>query len=602
MKNSLSYAIRWKWVALPAIAMLFLSILPQLHLWFVRGRDWNGAYVSSQGDEFIYSAYINALIDGRARKNDPFAGRDSTSKVPLPESTLSIQFIPPYVISSLARFFHASASTAFICLVCITGLTASLSIYFLLNAVLDSPSLAAAGTLFVLCLGGLAGGEGLYPTLPFLRRFQPAAAFPLFFVFNMVVWYSITSATKRRSLLLAGLGGVILAVLIFSYLYLWTAAAAWLACISFSWLLFRPLDRRKVVMTVCTISVISISALVPYLHLLSQRGPGMDEEQALAATHRFDLFRIPEILAFFVFVALAIGVWRGTIQKDQPRTLYTASLAMVSFVLFNQQVLTGRSMQPHHFAIFIANYAVLLGVFLLATLLWKSLSPRMLVWIAALSFSWGLVQVALPSRLATVPSAVRHDEMVPMLLHLKELAKQDGTFSGLQAEGQAGARVFSPDIGMMLILPTWTAQGTLLDMRGLDFGSVSSENRRQFLYMHLYFSNMNAEFFRRALKGETDDAEVNFYARSAIFSYDRVLPFLSNNPKPIRDPDIEQQVQIYQTYENSFSRNEALKRPIAYALLSGKKNFDFTNLDRWYERDAGERVGDYTLFRLKLRG
>jgi hypothetical protein len=54
-------------------AMVLLSLLPQLHLWLVRGRDWNGGYVSPQGDELLYSAYINALIDGRTRKNDPLA-------------------------------------------------------------------------------------------------------------------------------------------------------------------------------------------------------------------------------------------------------------------------------------------------------------------------------------------------------------------------------------------------------------------------------------------------------------------------------------------------------------------------------------------------
>jgi hypothetical protein len=31
-----------------------------------------------------------------------------------------------------------------------------------------------------------------------------------------------------------------------------------------------------------------------------------------------------------------------------------------------------------------------------------------------------------------------------------------------------------------------------------------------------------------------------------------------------------------------------------------RRNFDFTNLDRWSERDAGERLGDYLLYRLKL--
>lgn len=32
-------------------------------------------------------------------------------------------------------------------------------------------------------------------------------------------------------------------------------------------------------------------------------------------------------------------------------------------------------------------------------------------------------------------------------------------------------------------------------------------------------------------------------------------------------------------------------------ILSAGSNFDLTNLDRWYERDAGEQVGDYVLYR-----
>src|SRR5688572_9129140 len=96
---------KWKWCALAALGMVLLSLLPQLHLWIVRGREWNGAYVSPQGDEPLYSAYINALIDGRSRKNDPFGGRDDTSNSPLPESTFSIQFVPAYAIALPARTF-----------------------------------------------------------------------------------------------------------------------------------------------------------------------------------------------------------------------------------------------------------------------------------------------------------------------------------------------------------------------------------------------------------------------------------------------------------------------------------------------------------------
>src|SRR5437879_2708934 len=117
MSTSLSYVTRWKWCAVVSLAMVLLALVPQLHLWIVRGRDWNGAYVSPQGDEHLYSAYINALINGRTRKNDPFGGKDSSASAPLPESIFSIQFVPAYAIAWPARVLTASASTAFILLI-----------------------------------------------------------------------------------------------------------------------------------------------------------------------------------------------------------------------------------------------------------------------------------------------------------------------------------------------------------------------------------------------------------------------------------------------------------------------------------------------------
>src|SRR2546422_7579237 len=113
--------------------MVLLSLIPQIHLWLVRGRDWNGAYVSPQGDEPLYSAYTNALIDGRTRKNDPFGGQDSSASAPLPESTFSIQFVPAYMIALPARTFGVSASTAFIVLIGVAALFSRVSVFWLLN-------------------------------------------------------------------------------------------------------------------------------------------------------------------------------------------------------------------------------------------------------------------------------------------------------------------------------------------------------------------------------------------------------------------------------------------------------------------------------------
>jgi hypothetical protein len=261
--------------ALAASAILLLSLVPQIHLWSVRGEDWNGAYATIQGDEFLYSAYINALINARPRRNDPFSGRDSTPNSPMPESTFSIQFIPAYTISLLARAFGASASTAFIALIGVVGLLASLSLFWLLASITGDNELAAVGVMFVLCLGALAGGQGLiglllkpgviFLGLPFLRRYQPAAVFPLFFVFCALFWQALNIENRRRAWLYSMLAGLTLAVLVFSYLYLWTAAVAWLACLTLLWFYLRPKEEgRRALAFFSTTATISILALIPY--------------------------------------------------------------------------------------------------------------------------------------------------------------------------------------------------------------------------------------------------------------------------------------------------------------------------------------------------
>src|SRR5215210_7746174 len=116
MSASPSPANRWKWRAFAVIPILLLSLGPQIQFWLDRGAQWHGAYATLNADEFLYSAYLNALIDGRPRRNDPFTGRDEQAQQPLPETAFSIQVVPAYVLSSTAKIFHLSASTVFILL------------------------------------------------------------------------------------------------------------------------------------------------------------------------------------------------------------------------------------------------------------------------------------------------------------------------------------------------------------------------------------------------------------------------------------------------------------------------------------------------------
>lgn len=611
-QSTASYLARWKWWILPATAMVLLSLIPQIHFWLVRGRDWNGAYATVQGDEFLYSAYINALTDGRSRRNDPFAGRDSTPMAPLPESTFSIQFIPAYAISLSARVFRASASTAFVALSAATALLASLSLFWLLASVTGDRKLAVVGVLLVLCCGELAGDQGIVGVLllghqrsvfmPFLRRYQPAAAFPLFFGFFVLVWRSLTVEVSRRARLYSTLAGLTLAVLIFSYLYLWTAAAAWLACLALLWLYLRPAaERRRNFQPFAITAAIATVALLPYAYLVSRRGRSLDDVQILMLTHRPDLFHTPELISAFILVALILSVRSGRFKQHEPRVIFAASLALLPFLLFNQQVLTGRSMQPFHFDLFVANYAVLVSLLIVGALLWQPVPKRLLLWIGLLCFSWGAVEVSLLA-LARTKADVASDQTIPVLLRLKELSKQDGTLEGLRDRGKVSALVFSPHVEVMQLLPTWTPQGTLLGAGALDFGSAPSHRaRKDLLYIYLYYCGANGERLREYLNEKSHDSYMDFYANSVIFGDERIIPQLSLHPKPIQKDEIEQEVGVYQAYVDSFSIERVLEHPVTYVITKGEAEPDLSRIDRWYERDVGERVGAYTLYRLKLR-
>jgi hypothetical protein len=609
MKSN-SLRTSYKYGALVSLAMVLLAMIPQLHLWLVRGRDWNGTYVVIQGDETLYSGYLNALIQGRTRRNDSYAARDDSAQSPLPESTFSIQFIPPYVIAFLARLFHASASTTMIVLMPVAALLASWCVFWLFHTVTKDDRLAAAGTIFVLCLGGLAGGHGLVgllikvddlslPSLPFLRRYQPAASFPVLIAFFALFWRALTDRSKPSARLWAALAGLALALLIFSYLYLWTAAVAWVGCVTILWLLLRE-DRWTVVQPLAIISAISAGAFVPYLYLLSHRPPTLDEQQTLAFTHRPDLFRIPEIIGVLTLMLLFIAIRQTRMRWSDPPVIFAASFGLLPLLVFNQQLVTGRTMQPYHFAALVVNYTVLIGLFLTITV-WRPLSARAFLWIGALCFAWGLVEVGLPSRLNTVPLAVRDDQMVPILLRLKQLSNDDGTMGDLHTKGSASTIIFSPQIAFTELAPTWTSQGTLPDAGGIDFGHINREERKQYFYMHLYYAKADIGSLREALKGNPSDQVMKYYARAAIFGHERIVPALASGFRPITDEDIDGEIRAYQTYANSFSRAEALKRPLTYVVIPADGSFDFSNIDRWYERDGGVRVGEYVLYSVKLK-
>lgn len=591
------------------LAMMLLSLYPQVHFRISRGAAWNGSYAAIEGvgDEVAYSAYVNALMAGRPRRNDPYSGRDDEEKNRQPESLFSIQFVPAYFIALTARVLGLSAATAFIALTPLAAGAASLALFWLLALATRDNGVAAAGTIVVLCLGTLAGGHGLlagvtggeplYNYLMFLRRYQPAASFPLFLLYFAVIRQTIRLKHRLATYAAATGAGIVFGLLVFSYVYLWTAVAAWLASLIILWIVARPDGWQDHLKAFSVTAGVSLLTLIPLAGLYAHRATSIDAVQALESSHRPDLLRLPELISVAVLLLLVWTVRRKVVAAREVRTLFAASFALLPFLVFNQQVITGKSLQPLHYEMFVANYSSLIALILvLAAVLKRPLgSPirmrrKAVLWLAIAAFEWGSYESFVATR-RSMEFAGRLDDTKPVSLRLESLTGHDKG-----KPGPTRRTILSSDLLAADGLPTSSSQAVLWAPHMLVFSGVTPAESKERFYQYLYYTGITPDRLRNILRNE------RLYGFTAgLFGFERTIKGLSLNPKPITTDELEDELKLFGEYCAAFSRERANQTELSYFVVPVGDQQNLANLDRWYERDAGERVGNYTLYRLNLR-
>jgi hypothetical protein len=623
--------------------MILLALLPQAHLLRARGDNWHGAYASFDGDETAYAAYLNALIAGRPRLNDPYTGVDDSESARQPESLFSIQFVPAYALALPARALSLDASTVFIALAPFVAFAASLALFRLLSLLIKDEQLAACGTIIVLCLGALASGQvslaplfslrAAHAYLPFLRRYVPALPFPLLFIFCAFLRHALMSATRRAASFYALAAGATFALLVFSYFYLWTAAAAWLACLAPLWLIARnERDERKHALRIfLTAFALGCASLVPYVLLVARRAATMDKVQLLRFTHAPDLFRAPELIALVSLVLLAAGVrLRRFAWRDAP-AVFAASFAFTPFVVFNQQIITGRSLQPAHYEDYILNYLSLVALVLsvalcvrrrdesdqtatrrdAATRRGASTQPDaatrrfavayrfatpVLLFVALAAYGWAAFELVATTRRFAPVNAAR-DEQLRVASRLAEIARTMPTTSDPATGDPALTRPVVLASSFMLAdnLPLGAPQLAVLWSPHMHVNSGLNESgHRERMYQLFYYTGVAPENFPAYLRA-------NPLLIYKLFSAERVLPRLAFAPAPLTGEEIAREQSTYAAYVAAFTREQAARPALSFVVASPGGAEDFSQLDRWYERDEIERVAGYTIYRARLR-
>jgi hypothetical protein len=599
--------LRWRWGVLAGVAMMILALYPQLNLWAIRGHDWHGAYAYNDIDEVAYAAYLEALIEGRPRLSDPYMGRDDAPGQRQPESLFSIQFIPPYAIALLARPLGLGASSMMIITGALAAFATALALFWLIGMLTNDDRVAATGTLMVLCLGTLACAQGAivqllgrgmaYPYLPFLRRYLPALPFPIFFIFCALVWRSIRNENRRAFYAYAVGAGLSFAVLVYSYFYLWTTAAAWLLCFALLLLIAKPVGWKRDLKSFAVTGALAAASLLPYLVLLSNRATTMDSVQLLELSRAPDLFRPPTLIGVVVLAVLLYAVRRGRLEWKNRRTLLAAAFALTPLVVFNQQIITGRSLQPIHYEVFIVNYVAAFAVVLTGALIWRKAGERagrrrtstILLGVALATFGWGVVEADITTHVLDEQNVIRDDaELVGR--RLREHARE-----ALQGGGEKHEVVFASSLIQGDSLPTIAPQAVLWARHLHIFSSTTWEESKERFYQQSYYSGFGAQW----LESELNNG--NFVVVIALFGWGRNHDRLTVNAVPLTREEITAEVNAYSQYITNFDRQRATHPLLSYVVTDAFGGFDFSNIDRWYERDAGERLGNFMLYRVKLR-
>ena len=386
------------------------------------------------------------------------------------------------------------------------------------------------------------------------------------------------------------------AALVFSYFYVWTSAAAVLVGLTLFVLIFRSENWRKDFLFLAITGAFCALSLVPYAVLLVNRNQTMDKAQLLVFTRQPDFLRTVEIIGYFVLTLTALALWRKFTELKDRKAYFIAAFALAPCLVFNQQILTGRSLQPFHYEFYVINYVVLLAVVLIAAIFWqrflsktKTLSMILLSILGVLSVCWGYIEARETTEIWDSIN-IRRDEAMTVNLRLRELA--EGNIENAKLQTTLNLEALQADSQ-----PTVAPQGVLWARHQHVFAGLSDweENRRRY-YQLLYYSDLDAEHLRNALTGCRD-----IEACMALFGWDRFNARLSANARPLTLPEIDAEVRNFKNFTENFSVHDAQNPTLDYVVIYAQDDNKSENFDRWYERDAGEILGKYILFRVKLK-
>jgi hypothetical protein len=301
-------------------------------------------------------------------------------------------------------------------------------------------------------------------------------------------------------------------------------------------------SRSRIAISSAIAGTLTVGALVPYYLLLQQRSAEIDSVQLLNETHAPDLTASVVILGFLVVLSAIVLVRRGLLELRSPLTAFVIATALTPLILLNQQVVTGRSLQPVHFEIFVANYVVLISaVLLVGTVMNSAYSVKQTTirkaaaYLALLSIGWGVVEAA-GSTSRNIATAEIRDRVAGAI----KIAERD-------SNDPQHAVVLTTDMISADFLGSVSPMRSLWSPHSSSGGGLSIDQNRKLFFKYLYLNGVTADDLAYALRSHV------FEVMAAVFGSERALPELGSNTSRITDAQIETAVSKFRAYSTGIN-------------------------------------------------
>src|SRR5262245_26229284 len=129
------------------------------------------------------------------------------------------------------------------------------------------------------------------------------------------------------------------------------------------------------------------------------------------------------------------------------------------------------------------------------------------------------------------------------------------------------------------------------------YPGLAETESKELLFKHLYYTGVSVQELDYYFHGRN----VYYGCAVGLFGFDRLIDGLNPHAKPITAQEKSDELRSYGDYASSFNWERAANPRLSYVVTPLDEEPDLSNLDHWYQRDAGEIVGKFKLYRVSLR-